>query len=697
MSTRRIVVPLRPGSDGDATHKPTSPSYSEVNPPTIYLERLAAQWMQARGEAVPGMIYILERLPAGYALFQRPRPKDQKIYDKYLYGHPQHKPFDSPNRFFPHFQYIMENGGSSLGCPCTVCNTKGGVLPKTGLTSGFFSKGGSSKGGSSKGGSSKGGSSGASSRTSTQKAAPVATAPVAPQFKGRPKMIGTGMDTSRVDEEGTPDVYRNLIDKLKRHGTLDEAIMEPMSLDWRAEQEILPGVLSKIKKEPQWVPRAGDIVLYVREMPYNATLVRHPTTGVYVFYDRHQKTILDVPRWEAGLVGQTPAEALQEGEKDFSVSYSGVRVEPLPSPNNPDKSLSKRYKYVPVHYTRPFNLWKEYLEQVPQDNWHPTIKNALTVMSTMSLVGKHRFHGTWPEAQIRCHGIYIGSEMLAIGDTVRLLPKAHGESVCTDVLVIKSIRLKILNLDKASTNDYDEGRPYNSEAWIYGAAYTTEPSRSSKEWLTDTKPPKSAQNYPDMYPLHPPNKEIAVPFSRVLGRLFEHDAMLLWLNSAPSLDEGREGLLEARAFGRAHDNRITQSFGATWYWGDTRSEALDLHTINGLEVGKSDTERDPGAWRKKIKVMDGQPNAQVKLDAGHKSLRNFMAPATSKLPVRRQNLLPSSSDSSSGGSSRSGRKREANDESRNEEEIREQMRIIEDDGQPSMSQKKKAKVMVVID
>ena len=53
----------------------------------------------------------------------------------------------------------------------------------------------------------------------------------APLPKGRPKMVPPGMDASRIDEEGTPDVWRNLIDKLKRHITIDQPVEEPLSME----------------------------------------------------------------------------------------------------------------------------------------------------------------------------------------------------------------------------------------------------------------------------------------------------------------------------------------------------------------------------------------------------------------------------------------------------------------------------------
>jgi hypothetical protein len=720
MSAKPVVVRIRSISDGDATHRPTNPKYVPVDPPTIYLEKVAQLWMKDRGDAIPGIKYILDRLPTGYALYQRARGGGQGPHvDKWLYGHPGHKKFDSPNRFYVHFKHIMETG-DSLGCPCTVCNAVGGRIPPLGVSAAV------------------------SSNTSQTMGAPQQLP------KGRPKLVSPGMDSSRVDEEGTPDVYRNLIDKLKKNKTLDEAITEPLSMDWRAEQECIPTLLKKLAETPQYRPRAGEIVLFVRELPGGAQVLLRKKTGAFEVYDTDAKEFLGPPRWEAGLVGQTPIghvdleDLISEPEKEASVSYTGVRVEPLPDPNSTDKSLSKRYTYVPMHHVRPFILWKEYLHGVLENKWHRTIKNALTAMSTFSLVGKHQFRGKWPGAWIFCHAMYIGSEMIAVGDTVRLLPKA-GSSSCTDVLTINSIRVKLSNLDKASDNDYDEGRPYNSSVHIFGKGYTTDQYRSDKQWFAvEGEAPPIARTYAADHPLHPVEKEMMVPLARVLGRLFEDEAMTLWLpclsNTAADnpfsdpLNIGREGVVDGRAFGRANDKRIAETFGATWYWGDSRAQALDLQTINGLEVGIHDNERDPKAWRTQIKVMQGIDEEGARVEqkttiAAQRSLRGFMAPpmdppllpaqrgsnsaALQKLPVRSESRPLSEGSSGSGSpsttASRSGpsthssiigakKRSKIIDLSDEEDDLQEvthrQMSTV---GQSDLKGKKKAKVMVVID
>ena len=713
----RVTVRLVPGcSDGDPLHVPPPGAHTQLDPPTLYLEKIGQQWMESRGEAKPGVHYILEDLPFGYTLWHRPRPSKPSHFDKYLYGHPGKKAFDSPNRFFPHFLHLMNNNGNSIGCPCTLCSGSAGVLPKTSANSSQTRT--PSVASSRKSNSSASVHSRPSSAHSQQlPAAPLPT--LAPQHKGRPKKITPGLDTTNVDSEGTPDVYRNLIDKLCRHQNVDEAILEPLSPDWRAEREQLPKFLSDIKGQEQWVPRIGDIVLYVRNMPNAVELVRDNTTGELQLYDERRKQHLGTPQWAAGLVTEpapgtcTTVAELVTSTQERSVSSIGVRVEPIPNPNELDKSLSKRHKYVLLRQTSPFIMWRDLLRRIPQEEWHDTVKNALALMSTLSLMGKYRFRGSWPNASIYCHGIYVGAEMLAVGDTVRLLPnKQSGQSGCTDVTSIKSIRLKWTNLDKASDNDYDEGRPYNSEIWIYGAAYTSDGSRSNKLWVTEqnVEAPRVANDYADWYPLHPADKELAIPYSRVLGRLHERDAVAYFLKSdqddPPGLDLGRQAVTEARAFARKHDNRIAAESDATWYWGDDRADALNLRTINGLDVSRYDLDRDVKDLRRKYRQLDAVANGEAKsaLDTlGSKGLRSFMAPT---LPLRTSGgKAPSDSGSSSiASASQASRKRthivDLDDEDDTEEddlddEIRERTKVVRDDHQGPM--KKKAKVMVVVD
>jgi hypothetical protein len=485
------------------------------------------------------------------------------------------------------------------------------------------------------------------------------------------------MDTSRVDEEGTPDVYRNLINKLKKSNILDEDIHEPLSMDWRVEQEALPKLKAQLATNPKWVPRCGEIVLFVRNFPKeNVAISRDRQTGHFKLYDEETKTFVGYPTWEAGYVAQVPSEVeeirlddlVDDSGKAWGVTYTGLRVEALPDPNSEDKVLSKRYALVPLHRVRPFAFYKEFLEHLAEDEWHPTIKNALTTMSSFVVLDKHRFQGKWPEAWLYCYGVYLGSELLAVGDAVRLLPK-QGSASCTDIMVIKSIRMQFTNLHLASENDYDEGRPYNTSLFVFGKGYTTDQTRSSKQWLDpDERVPAVTRGYGPWHPLQSPEKELMVPFSRLLGRLYEAEAMTLWLPSLTdkdgalsrrNIDQGREGLLEGRAFARTHDKRIVNNFGSTWFWADSRVEALDLHTVNGFEVGKYAADRDPATLRSHAKKLEkasiAEKLAEEKTGAeGQRNLRGFMAPTQTQhanLPVRAGSARLSEERSGSGSGS----------------------------------------------
>ncbi|RYO11683.1 hypothetical protein AA0121_g9661 [Alternaria tenuissima] len=449
-------------------------------------------------------------------------------------------------------------------------------------------------------------------------------------------------------------------------------------------------------------------------MPDGVDLVRDETdTKEFRLYDERREKNLGAPQWVAGLVteaatGTTIAD-LVDSDQQQNVSNTGVRVEPIPDPNNVNKSLSKQHKYVLLRQIRPFVLWGDLLRRIPQDNWHVSIKNALALSSTLSLVGKHRFRGTWPNTSIYCHGIYIGAEMLGVGDTVRLLPNKR-QSKCADVLSIKSIRLKWTNLDKASTNDYDEGRPYNSEVWIYGSAYTSDSSRGNKLWVTkqNVEAPRVALDYAEWFPLHPADKELAIPYSRVLGRLYERDPMAYFLKSDygdfPTLDVGRQAVVEARAFSRKHDHRIAKESGATWYWGDNRADALNLKFVNSREVSRFDPDRDVKDLRRQLRVLDGVADGEAKPAlVNEKGLRRFMAPTLPLRSTAPEVLDDCGSSPSTVSDSGPSRKRthvidleddqEDEDEDDIDEEIREHTRVVnEDHERPG----KKPKVMVVV-
>ncbi|KAF4307376.1 transcription-silencing protein clr2 [Botryosphaeria dothidea] len=342
-----------------------------------------------------------------------------------------------------------------------------------------------------------------------------------PRFKGKPRQVETS--SVRIDDEGTPDIYRNLIDKLRRDGHVNEAIRETMSLDWQAERKSLPPLLDQLSQQGQWVPRPGEIVLFVRNLAPGTEICFDESTREYKVWSTGQERFGSHPRWEAGVVTQPAAEL-------------------------------------------------------------PRVGDLL----------------------------------------IRLMPKQQGAAV-TDVLKITSIKLVLMNLDTASDDDYDQKHPYNSAIHVTGKAFTSDPGHATNRIpLTDAeRSGLPIESYEDeWYWMHDPERSLRIPFNRILGRCFEAEAMALWFPTKPSdygndqgqaaeLSRGVEGMYRSRHY--SSHNYLKIEKGKTWFWGDSRIEALDLATVNGQEVGKHDKSRDPKTWRKLIKIMEGNAGLEDRL------------------------------------------------------------------------------------
>ncbi|KAK3079641.1 hypothetical protein LTS18_004340, partial [Coniosporium uncinatum] len=193
----------------------------------------------------------------------------------------------------------------------------------------------------------------------------------------------------------------------------------------------------------------------------------------------------------------------------------------------------------------------------------------------------------------------------------------------TDILKVTSIKLKFTHLDEASDNDYDDGHPYNSAVHVTGIAFTTDPARA---YSTEARPIRPGPNsvlhagftgYDEWYLRQELGKKTQVPFHRILGRCYEAEAMMLWfpegagsIDQAADLSKGVSGVLQAREQSSNTYRRIQDD--KSWFWGDCRTDSLDLETMNSQEVGRHDPERDPKKWRKKIRVIDGVVDAAEK-------------------------------------------------------------------------------------
>lgn len=430
-----------------------------------------------------------------------------------------------------------------------------------------------------------------------------------------------------VDSEGTTDVFKLAVMELKENGKIDKRVIENTSMDWRAEKALLKEKLEKLDLQPSYIPRSGEIVLWAPSI--NDELHWNSATQCVETYSAQEDRWLGPPAWRAGVIGQDPEEEIvlqdlvETAPKAWDVNYSGFRIETFPDPLSDDKSYSLHYKYVPLKCIKPFNAFELFLQGIPREQFHSSIEYALTVMSSYTLLDKYHIKGTWPHASIFCRGIFIGAELLIIGDAVRIKPKGYDpaspqKAAVTDVMVIDEIRLELRNCDH---NVKSKQLAENYKIIIRGKIYTTNFAHAHMEYDSNKRPfqalsPQEVTNtfqyvdmagYGDWYRLHA-GKVASVSQDMVIGRCHEPDAMRLLYGSPSSSisatwSHDLQGITVAREYSRQTDNRIPE--GKNWFWGDFRTQTLGLDSLNGEDVGYYSEARNAKMWRANLKVIDG--------------------------------------------------------------------------------------------
>jgi hypothetical protein len=688
MEPRIKILPITPGSDGDGRKWPKH--HYERND-EYFKERIATdKWIHdLPGGPQAGVIYKLDKLPAGYAGFQRTRP-DSKHVDRYIYGHPNGQ-FRSLNEFYPHFQHLMDHGGP-VGCTCKLC-ANGSSRPKAKLStpkatgSDYISEASGDQGSANK---------------------PVnLIPPFKPGFRPNDEQWRP-QKRKLNDVEGVPDIYEELIKRLKDAGpeeSLDKPITERMSPDWRVGNVGIKEHIDDLLQLPRYVPRPGELVLFDDGLKDGQHIAWDNKGQNFMRQESRSGPWLEPAKWKVGVVTQTPKEDLSEQDlvtdahKERAVNESGFRIQLLSKPGEENKSFSKQLKYVPLHAIRPFYLWQDCLKGVPEQDWHPTVQHALTVASSFCVIGRFRFRGVWPNATVFTRGVYLGPELIVVGDTVRLTPRKNEQSMdnVTDVMVVTAIRLRFVNLDMEDDDMAPElpGLPYQTCLHFSGRVYTLDPTRSFDgvgklpiNAESDVLPVGIAA-YGQWYNYSDPEQTSArteLPYTRILGRCIEGTAPATWFKNdikTPSLSSfqvvnskgkaavrsdgdkselsrGLQGILEARAYSQKTDKRIKSQEGKMWYWADTRVDQLDLHEVNQRDVGTKNKERTKGhmaKWKAALKAIDGKKGAVEDYKAvksktkgqaiGQSSYGMMRAPASSTEPEP-ERLATSASTSANG-------------------------------------------------
>lgn len=465
-----------------------------------------------------------------------------------------------------------------------------------------------------------------------------------------------------VDEEGTTNVWKGAIAKTfrsqdSRYGIEDD-IREEDSIDWLCERESIPQYLTQIEQQHSFIPRLGELVLWIPNFPEKLYLLRDPKTQQYQLYDVGHNKFTGFPRWRAGVIAAVPSAASKNGTVDFpdvldvpekktSLNTSGFRVETMIDPNNDDdKSLSKQYKYVHLRSIRPLSHWQLVLNGIPQKDLHPSILYALTCMTSVSLVERWRYNGDWHSGgYISAKAVYLGSEMVTIGDTIRLLPETPSAN-CTDVMVVDSIRLRMAGF-KAAHQEQDTPTICSRHAvTLLGPAYTidikkaytqSDPNIASQVQVPQETPrqdvkhifrPVGTAEYGSWWKMHAANRKYEVSYDQVLGRLYEADAIRLWSGQRqyqhkpdatktalkPELGFDLASIIAGRKYATKADERIPElptdePNGIRWLISDSRAQALTIATINGLETTAYHDIRTPStlaSWRAHIKISNGE-------------------------------------------------------------------------------------------
>lgn len=246
-----------------------------------------------------------------------------------------------------------------------------------------------------------------------------------PRDKKGNEIIPKWDDNWPMLEQG-PDYWKIHLMQLKKEGKIDEPIEHYYNIDWKASHEGAENLFVKLTLEPAFVPRIGELVIWC--FNFEGTLEHNDDTSTWEMRSP-DGTWKGRPDWRCGVISQTSEEKssyfdiFRNTPKEHPhLSVWGFRVETLPDPVGWNKDLSSQYKYVPLKCIRPFNDWERWVRNLPSEKWHPSIQHGLVVMASWAIVSGFRIEGTWPNAMIHARGLWLGAEIIAVKDTIRLKP-----------------------------------------------------------------------------------------------------------------------------------------------------------------------------------------------------------------------------------------------------------------------------------
>ncbi|KAI9885866.1 MAG: hypothetical protein M1823_002345 [Watsoniomyces obsoletus] len=387
-----IVVPVCEYSDGDASKRP--PSDHRLCDDTQHREKVALLFVQQHGQYQAGRKYILDRLPTGYVVSEKPRPGSTHI-DRYVYGHPSGRPYPSPAQFYPHFAFLMTRTQEGTGvCRCKPCALPASrALPNLQVV-----------------------------LKQRLQAGEVVDEPL--RQSERPLRV-VDHQTLRQYLTRLPQrqhAYQPREGELVlfyRHGA-GEVLWDGAARCFRFWDE----ADAFFDGAPEW--RAGVVAqgpedrqaFSLEDLKHLRRVSEQSTTG---------------PKLESMPDRRSEME---DDIRQTALGQRGYKVEWYPDPTRDNKKDSWQSASVPLHHIRPFRYYGRALRGVPRDRWHATIAHAVKAMATWSLTDQYHVRGRWPVAEVACRGAWVGSELLVLGDAVHYLLR-----------VGNSTHVKMMNLE----------------------------------------------------------------------------------------------------------------------------------------------------------------------------------------------------------------------------------------------------------
>lgn len=524
--------------------------------------------------------------------------------DRYIFGQSIAR-YDSPAKFFVHFQWMM-SGGNRI-CECINCK-KGTVQRKRTL-------------------------------------APPPEAPTTDDADREPFELQLDQFVDLCEQN--PDVVHRI------------PWEEDVSREMLTDGQTFKAMAKQYQLSPSYLPRKGELVLFYPNQQLDAAFDNE--TQLFRHID-HTKNKWCFPSWKAGVVAKVPKYDM--GLSELSTPASQItpmdsenmyRIELYPHPDEADKSLSFVAEYVVLRNIRPFNLFQEMLSGIPSDRWHETIHHALLATSTVCPVEPYAIEGQWVtsptktsprEARIECRGVWLGAELFIAGDAVRVLPYLDGHVAKSDdgstesvdglpdfddllpesddglpksendvpkpndvavsqVMIIDAVDWIFHNIDnpeKRTSRITVRGKLYttNREAALRKTPLTDHDIKESYGGRRGRGLPSSFAGY-TWYPDHQENElqNLETPQSprivedhatlecgSILGRLYESEAMKVLVNTKSFAEVSTQGIVQAREWSKHTRKDVWTSPKSDFIFEWDRVRMLRIESLNEKAVGQ---------------------------------------------------------------------------------------------------------------